>query len=126
MFQFSNVYYNINIEPILNLHKSQYTKLLLIYNKVKGLINLEIEKIKKNLCYTELVYGRIRKKLKIKLSDTDIEKMIFEIVSNKNSSLEKREKNFYVTNKILGVEVTINSNNYRVITASKVIKPIGS
>jgi len=88
---------------------------------VKGLINLEIEKIKENICYTELVYGRIRKKLKIKLLDTDIEKMIFEVISDKNSSLTKRGKNFYVINKNLRVEVAINSNNYRVITASKVI-----
>lgn len=88
---------------------------------MKGLINLVIEKIKQNICYTELVYDRIRKKLKIELSDADIEKMIFDVVSDKKSCLDKRGKNFYITNNIMEVEITINSNNYRVITASKVI-----
>jgi len=82
---------------------------------------VEREKIKTNLCYTELVYDRIRKKLNIQLDNMSIENLILDIVADDKSILDKRGKNFYVTNKEMGIEVTINSNNYRVITASKVI-----
>ena len=82
---------------------------------------MEREKIKANICYTELVYDRIRKKLNIQLDNVNIENLISKIISDDKSILDKRGKNFYVANKKMGIEVTINSNNYRVITASKVI-----
>lgn len=80
-----------------------------------------IDTIKQNICYTDLVYDRIRKKLAIQLSNNEIEKMMMKIVSDDQSTLEKRGKNFYITSLSMNVVVTVNSNNYRVITASRAI-----
>ncbi len=57
------------------------------------------DKIIKNICYTELVYERINKKLKINYSKDQIEKLILDLL--KITSLEdysKTGKNYYVTN----------------------------
>jgi len=72
-----------------------------------------------NICYTELVYGRINKKLGIQKQKNEIEQMIIEIINNPDSRIEKRGKNIYVTLK--DKRITINSFTYRVITMDNLL-----
>ncbi len=66
---------------------------------------MSINKIEilRNICYTELVYGRINKKLNIKFSKEQIEKFIFKILKKlKKSFLLKSEKiSIYQTQKTI-------------------------
>ena len=78
--------------------------------------NRKIE-ILNNICYTELVYGRINKKLKSSYSKDEIEKKLFNIIKKTDiENFEKIGKNFYITNLENNIRITINSNTYRVIT----------
>lgn len=73
--------------------------------------------ILKNICYTELVYERINKKLKTQLSKVEIEKMILKTIKETNESLfQKIGKNIYVTNNERKIRITVNYNTYRIIT----------
>jgi len=75
------------------------------------------------ICYTELVYGRINKKLKKELSKDKIEKMISEIISEtEEGEFQKTGKNIYITNNERNVRLTINSYTNRIITADKLNK----
>jgi len=75
------------------------------------------------ICYTELVYGRINKKLKKELSKDKIEKMISEIISEtEETKFQKTGKNIYITNNQRNVRLTINSYTNRIITADKLNK----
>jgi uncharacterized protein DUF3781 len=74
-----------------------------------------------NICYTELVYGRINKKLNIKISKPEIEKMLFEIIKETQEIFFQRiGKNIYVENAENNIKITINSNTYRIITVDRV------
>ena len=76
------------------------------------------------ICYTELVYERINKKLNRKFSENEIEKMIFEIIIQTNElHFQKEGKNIYVTNKERNIRITINSNTCRIITVDDLSKP---
>lgn len=76
-----------------------------------------------NICYTELVYGRINKKLNSKYTKDEIERMFFDIIKKTNEiHFKKKGKNFYVTNTENNIRITINSNTYRVITVDIVDK----
>jgi len=71
----------------------------------------------RNLCYTDLVYERINKKMNWTLSKDEIEKNIFGILKETDESqFQKTGKNIYVTNNEQNIRITINSNTYRVIT----------
>ena len=84
-------------------------------------MNIDKTKILNNICYTELVYGRINKKLKTTFSKSEIEKMIYELLADTNkSNFFKIFKNYYATNTEKEIRVTINSNNYRIITVDKI------
>jgi uncharacterized protein YaaW (UPF0174 family) len=75
------------------------------------------------ICYTELVYERINKKLNKQLSKSEIEELILTIIKETTETkFEKSGKNIYVTNKEKQVRLTINSNNYRIITADHIQK----
>ena len=75
------------------------------------------------ICYTELVYERINKKLNGKFSKSEIEKMLFDIVKETQEIFfQKIGKNIYVTSREKNIKITINSNTYRVITVDKLIK----
>jgi hypothetical protein len=79
--------------------------------------------ILKQICYTELVYERINKKLNKQLSKSEIEDLILTIVKETaETEFGKEGKNIYVTNKEKQVRLTINSNNYRIITADRLQK----
>lgn len=70
-----------------------------------------------NICYTELVYNRINKKLNINYLKSEIEKMLFDIIQQTEEKFFQRiGKNVYVTNIENNIKITININTYRVIT----------
>ena len=74
-----------------------------------------------NICYTELVYGRINKKLNSNFSKSAIEKMIFGIIKETQEIFFQRiGKNIYVTNHEKKIKITINSTTYRIITVDVV------
>jgi len=76
--------------------------------------------ILKHICYTDLVYGRINKKLKTHLSKPEIEKLIYTMVEETDESMfERIGKNIYVTNVKKQIRITINSNTCRIITVDK-------
>jgi len=75
------------------------------------------------ICYTELVYGRINKKLKIELSKDKIEEFIIAIVKETDeTNFKKTGKNIYITNQERNIMLTINSYTNRIITADKLNK----
>jgi len=75
------------------------------------------------ICYTELVYERINKKLDTKFSKSEIEKLLFDIVKETQEILFQRiGKNIYVTSLERNMKITINSNTYRIITVDKLNK----
>ncbi len=79
--------------------------------------------ILKHICYTEMVYGRINKKLNSKYSKGEIEKMIFEIIEKTEvNCFVKKGKNFYISNEENNIRITINSNTFRVITVDLLSK----
>ena len=72
------------------------------------------------ICYTELVYGRINKKLNLELSKEGIEEMISTIILETDEhDFQKTGKNIYVSNSARNVRLTINSYTHRIITADK-------
>ena len=72
------------------------------------------------ICYSELVYGRINKKLRIDLSKDKIEKMISTIISETDETeFQKTGKNIYITNNERNIRLTINSDTNRIITVDK-------
>ena len=79
------------------------------------------KKILENICYTELVYGRINKKLKTSFSKKEIEKFIFKILEETEIKFfTKKGKNFYIKNEENNIILTINSNTFRIITVDKI------
>ena len=85
--------------------------------------NIDKIEILSRLCYTELVYERINKKLDSKFSKSEIEKLLFDIVKETQEMFFQRiGKNIYVTNRERNIKITINSNTYRIITVDKLNK----
>ena len=83
-------------------------------------MNTYKKEILDKICYTELVYGRINKKLSIEFSKDKIEEMITAIISETDEScFQKTGKNIYITNHKRNVRLTINSYTNRIITADK-------
>lgn len=86
-------------------------------------MNINKTEILKNICYTELVYGRINKKLKKDYSKFEIEEKISKIITASNGDCFQRiGKNIYVTNIESNISITINSNTYRIITVDRLTK----
>lgn len=81
--------------------------------------------ILKNICYTELVYGRINKKLNIKFSEKQIEELILKLLKETEEKFfSKIGKNFYIINTKSNIKITINSNTFRIITVDKIERGI--
>lgn len=77
--------------------------------------------ILKNICYTELVYGRINKKLKSNYSKSEIETMLVRIIQETQEAFfQKIGKNIYVSNAEKNIKITINSFTYRIITVDRI------
>ncbi|HPW88795.1 Protein of unknown function [Kaistella chaponensis] len=86
-------------------------------------MNINIPEILSKICYTELVYQRINKKLKTELSKLEIEKMLFDILNETQEKYFKKiGKNIYVNNSDNNIKITINSNTFRIITVDKIVK----
>ncbi len=86
-------------------------------------MNINKQKILDNICYTELVYERINKKLNIKLSKKQVEEFIFKTLKETDDIFFKKNgKNFYITNSENNIRITINSNTFRIITVDKIEK----
>lgn len=81
------------------------------------------KEISGKICYTELVYGRINKKLNKELSKDKIEEMISAIIMETDEDqFQKTGKNIYITNNEKKIRLTINSYTNRIITADKLNK----
>ena len=86
-------------------------------------MNINKKEIIKNICYTELVYRRINKKLNVQFSKKQIEKFVYKILrETEEQFFIKRGKNYYIKNSENNVKLTINSNTFRIITADKLQK----
>ena len=73
------------------------------------------------ICYTELVYQRINKKLNTQLSKPEIENMLYDILNESPEKyFEKIGKNIYVTHSEKNIKITINLNTFRIITVDKI------
>jgi hypothetical protein len=84
-------------------------------------MDIDKSKILGNICYTELVYGRINKKLRTTFSKSEIEKMIYKLLAETDKrNFLKIGKNYYATIPETQIRITINSNNYRIITVDKI------
>ncbi len=80
------------------------------------------QEIINKICYTELVYARINKKLKQNLGKKEIEELVVQLLSESDESFYvKTGKNYYVTNFKKKIRVTINSYTFRIITVDKII-----
>jgi FKBP-type peptidyl-prolyl cis-trans isomerase (trigger factor) len=78
------------------------------------------EELLEKICYTDLVYERINKKLNLNLSKSRIEEMIFLIIQETNeANYQKIGKNVYISNNENNVRLTINSYTNRIITVDK-------
>ena len=78
------------------------------------------KEILENICYTELVYGRINKKLNIQLSKKQIEEFVYKILKETEEQFySKNGKNYYVENRDNNIRLTINSNSFRIITVGR-------
>lgn len=89
--------------------------------KEKVLANPEVKSfVLEHLCYSNLVFGRINKKLKSNLSPKEIEEFVYRMVSSDDCMIYKCGKNYYACNETTGVQITINSFNCRVITADTI------
>ena len=70
------------------------------------------------ICYTDLVYERINKKLNLQLPKDEIEKMIHQIIDETDKTeFRRRGKNIYITSNQRNVRLTINARTNRIITA---------
>jgi len=86
-------------------------------------MNIDKQEILENICYTELVYERINKKLNTKFSKNKIEVYISKILKETDKTFyTKKGKNFYVINIENNIRITINSNTFRVITVERINK----
>lgn len=76
-------------------------------------------RILEKLCYTELVYGRINKKLATEMTKKEIESYLAKILGENSTTFEKIGKNWYAKNPPAKLQITINSQTYRVITVDR-------
>ena len=81
------------------------------------------EDIIKNVCYTDLVYDRINKKLNANYSPKEIEDLILKILNDTDYKFFSRKgKNIYVSSMKYNIRITINSNTNRIITVDRIKK----
>jgi len=84
---------------------------------------IDKKEIIKNICYTELVYGRINKKLRVNYSKNEIEELIIDLLKKTSEiNYSRVGKNYYIANMDKNIRVTVNSNTYRVITVDRLKK----
>lgn len=85
-------------------------------------MNINKTEILQKLCYTELVYERINKKLRSEFSKPEIEALLDKVIrETPEAFFERRGKNVYITNREQNIKITVNLNTFRVITVNKII-----
>jgi len=83
--------------------------------------HIDKQTILRNICYTELVYDRINKKLNTMLPKHEIEALIVGLIDQTEvKHFQKTGKNFYISNTQQNIRITINSNTFRVITVDRI------
>jgi len=105
--------------------KQRLYDIYLSLNTVKkfGTMNTYKDELLEKICYTDLVYDRINKKLDLKLSKDEIEEMILiTIKETDESEFYRKGKNIYIVNKDKNIRLTINSFTNRIITADRLSK----
>ena len=81
------------------------------------------EEILEKHCFTELVYERINKKLESSFSKKESELLIKNVIKETEIVFfNKKGKNFYISNKVKNMRITVNSNTFRIITVDVLIK----
>lgn len=86
-------------------------------------MDIDKAEILNKVCYTELVYERINKKLVSKFSKAEIETVLFNTIQETHESdFQKIGKNIYVTNAERNIKITINETTFRVITVDRITK----
>lgn len=81
--------------------------------------------IVKKICFTDLVYGRINKKLNTDLSREQIEELILKILDETDEKyIFRKGKNYYVVNAEHNTRLTINLKTFRIITVDRIKKDI--
>lgn len=84
-------------------------------------MDINRQKILDNICYTELVYGRVNKKLNLNFTKDQIEEYILNILRDTDITQYSRiGKNYYIVNREDSIRVTVNSSTFRVITVDKI------
>ncbi len=74
------------------------------------------------ICYTELVYGRINKKLGLSYSKGQIKRLVLNLLSESPiQDYTKVGKNYYISNFEYKIRITINSHTFRVITVDNIV-----
>ncbi len=71
-----------------------------------------------NICYTDLVFGRVNKKLKTNYLIDEIKNLVNQIISDPETTINKQGKNYYLQNK--SIELVVNSFNFRLITTNRI------
>lgn len=85
-------------------------------------MNIDKTEILQKLCYTELVYERINKKLRSEFSKPEIEALLDKVIrETPETFFERRGKNVYITNCEQNIRITVNLNTFRVITINEII-----
>ncbi|ODT34902.1 MAG: hypothetical protein BGN92_07375 [Sphingobacteriales bacterium 41-5] len=88
-------------------------------------MNINRTEILNRICYTEVVYHRINKKLESNYSRSEIENLIFNIINETQEMFFQRiGKNNYVTNTERNIKIIINTNTYRIITVDRMTKQL--
>ena len=78
--------------------------------------------IQSRVCYTDLVYQRVNKKLNRDMTPAQIEALVQRVLNNELTSILCQGKNYYIEDKIEDVVLTINRNNYRLIYDKQITK----
>lgn len=73
--------------------------------------------LSQNICYTDLVYGRFNKKLKTSYSNEEIQQLVLDIIQDSATQILENGKNYYLNSRTHDLRLTVNKNNYRLITA---------
>ncbi|BCA85713.1 hypothetical protein EsVE80_12360 [Enterococcus saigonensis] len=81
-----------------------------------------LKNIARNIGYTPLVYDRFNKKLKTNYTSGQIEKLVQVILLAEDTKITRFGKNYYIWQPERKIQLTINANNYRLITADSVEK----
>ncbi|MGL5436910.1 MAG: DUF3781 domain-containing protein [Lachnospiraceae bacterium] len=93
-----------------------------VKGKERVLVGAEVKTfVLEHICYTNLVFVRINKKLKMSLSPDEIRDFVYGVVVSDKCLIYKHGKNYYACNESAGVQITINSFNCRVITADRIV-----